>query len=459
MHDHQERFEELWNDYLEGDLNENGMQELHELLEATPELVSDAADMFQLHRLLGVIANQDDTEAFVEETMDRIPDSGAQFVRKVMQHDALAAKEVTRAWGWKMALSGVLVASFAIIAIGLWSLRSEAIPKIVRVSGMGGPFLWTGDGGQVVNDVSSGMELSGGTLEGIAPDSWAKLVFVSDGTTVTISGKSLLTFSEYVQKELHLREGNIAANVTPQPAGRPMLVHTRSATLEVLGTSFDVDAQLTSTKLNVTQGKVRLKSLLDGESVDVTADHRAVAAPDVALDLVRVPDIVNSWQSDIPAGPADLLGKWLPANEAKAARLLGVPLVVELPNIDPITLYLAALPISGGDDEPVELESKASFEVSGQLKAESRLYFGIHVVDDRGNFAGKFLAHTPVAPDEQGDFVANLSASLFELDVTMLEYKDKLPKSPVNYVVKDCWCFTLENSGLALTEVKLQPVN
>lgn len=456
MSDDQKRFEELWNDYLEGELDESGMQELQTLLEQNAEFVKEATDTYQLHRLLGVLANEGTGDAFVRETMERLPSAKTQFVSSVMRQVSPARRTI-ESGHWKLLALSTVAAGLAVLATGLWFMRSEPMPNIVRVSAMGGSFLWTGDGGQVVNSIVSGSELGGGTLEGLAPDSWAQLQFLNDGTTVTLSGKSLLTFSEYSQKELHLREGNISADVAKQPTGRPMLIHTRSATLEVLGTKFDVQAQLTSTKLNVSQGKVRLKRLHDGSSLDVPAKHRAVAAADLALNLEQVPESVSHWQSNIPAGPENLLGKWLPATEASPARLRNVPLVVEIPNKDPLTIYIAALPISNGAGGPVRLESNADFQVSGELNGESDVFLGIHVVDDDGNFAGKFLAYTKVTPNSEGQFAVTLPASQFALDVTLREYKDQLPDSPVNFIVKDCWCFTLAQSGLALEEVELKP--
>lgn len=457
MSQDQPRFEELWNDYLEGELSKQELQELQSLLARNPRLVSDATDTYQLHRLLGVLANEDSSGAFVRETMKRLPSSQKQFVESVMSQVGPERKQgVGR---WKIPALTALAGALALLAAGLWFMRDEAMPKIVRVSAMGGSFLWTGDGGQVVNDISRGIELGGGTLEGMAPDSWAQLEYLNDGTTVTLSGKSLLTFSEYGQKELHLREGNLSADVAKQPPGRPMLIHTRSATMEVLGTRLDVEAQLTSTKLNVSEGNVRLKRLHDGSSLDVPAKHRAIAAADLELNLEQVPDSVNRWSSDIPAGPEHLLGKWLPAIDSSAARLKGVPLVVEIPNEDPLTIYLAALPISSGALEPVRLESDAVFDVKGHLDSEAEVFLGIHVRDVDGNFAGKFHAHTRVQPETNKEFHITLPASDFTLDPTLMEYKDKLPNSPVDFIVKDCWCFTLSRSGLALTEVKLVPAN
>jgi len=151
--------------------------------------------------------------------------------------------------------------------------------SIARITGLSGLLIWTGDRGQIVRDVKVGTELAGGTIEGMAPDSWFELQF-NDGSTVMISGTSMLTFADLGQKELRLREGVFSANVVPQPEGKPMLIHTPSTLLEVLGTQFNVEARLASTTLTVTEGAVRMRRLSDRREVDVPAKHRVIAEGD-----------------------------------------------------------------------------------------------------------------------------------------------------------------------------------
>ena len=52
MNDRQ-RFDELWNDFLEGELSPERMKELQELLH-DPQWIAQATDQYQLHRLLGM---------------------------------------------------------------------------------------------------------------------------------------------------------------------------------------------------------------------------------------------------------------------------------------------------------------------------------------------------------------------------------------------------------------------
>jgi ferric-dicitrate binding protein FerR (iron transport regulator) len=173
--------------------------------------------------------------------------------------------------------------------------------NIARVTGLNGVLIWIGDGGQVVqgsgspqkptgwsNVLSEEAELPGGTIEGTAPDSWFELEF-HDSSTVMILGDSMLTFSDHGQKILRLKKGRFSASVTPQPEGKPLVIHTPKADLTVVGTQFDVEARPESTMLYVREGKVRIRRESDDKTVDVTAGHRIV----VTADSDMVPRLVS----------------------------------------------------------------------------------------------------------------------------------------------------------------------
>ena len=81
---------------------------------------------------------------------------------------------------------------------------------ILRVAEWNGAVGWTGDGGRSVRGIKIGDELTGGTLEVVAADSWAELVF-DDGTRVWASGPAIATFSGGPEgKRIHLRKGELS---------------------------------------------------------------------------------------------------------------------------------------------------------------------------------------------------------------------------------------------------------
>ena len=203
-----------------------------------------------------------------------------------------------------------LLAIAAVVVIALTAtLYYQHVNKdrgIARITGLNGTLTWIGDGGQIVqgagspqtetrwsNVLSEGADLPGGTIEGMAPDSWFEMEFL-DGSTGMISGDSILTFSDQGQKKLRLKQGWLSADVRPQPEGKPMLIHTPAAVLEVIGTQFDVEADSESTMLYVREGKVQVRRVGDGKTVDVPAGYRVVAAADSDMLLRPVaPD--RTW--------------------------------------------------------------------------------------------------------------------------------------------------------------------
>ena len=198
--------------------------------------------------------------------------------------------------------AGIIIALTAV----LYFQPMKAGRNIVRIKGLNGTLTWIGDGGQMVqgsdspqtptrwsNVLNKGAELPGGTIEGMAPDSWFELEF-HDGSIGMISGDSILTFSDQGQKELRLKQGRFSASVVPQPAGKPMLIHTPSAVLKVIGTQFDVEAGPASTMLYVREGKVQIRRVSDGKTVDVPADHRVVVTADSDM-LLRFVGPDRAW--------------------------------------------------------------------------------------------------------------------------------------------------------------------
>jgi hypothetical protein len=99
---------------------------------------------------------------------------------------------------------------------------------------------------------------------------------------------------------VRLDQGSVVVNAVRQPEGRPMIVRTDGAEVEVLGTRFTLGVSNAATRLEVQEGRVRLTRRSDKKSVDVTAGHCAVAAagtPLVAhvLDVLPTPAPGKAW--------------------------------------------------------------------------------------------------------------------------------------------------------------------
>jgi len=352
-------------------------------------------------------------------------------------------------WPWAVAAAAVVV-----LIASLYLLQPNAELKIATITGLSGSLQWTGNGGQVFHNLRVGTELSGGTIEGMVPGSWFELEF-NDGSTVMISGNSTLTFSDHGQKKLYLKEGNVSGNVKSQPAGKPMLIYTRSAMLEVLGTQFEVEAGLATTMLNVSEGKVRVKRLSDGNMVEVEAKHRLIAAADREMLPVLAPDAASRWKSQLHLGPDGTYGKWSPETDTQDAKLGAIPYTIP----HKATIYTAAFVVLRGDKPPVILQPDSYLRVRGYIASRNEVYFGITVRQPEGEFAGRFQTIRPAVEFPGGrDFEVLLKLRDFRLDPSLAEMKDKLPSIPFDLVVETIWCHTLDQqAGLEIFELELLP--
>ncbi|OVE81439.1 hypothetical protein BVY04_03375 [bacterium M21] len=97
-----------------------------------------------------------------------------------------------------------------------------------------------------------------------------------DGTQVNLLAPvnlQLLTTDQGAQ--LRLIQGEIQADVAKQEAGESLLIHTSSGTVRVIGTQFGLGVDGQSTWLEVTEGRVELKT--ESETVEVGAGEIARA--------------------------------------------------------------------------------------------------------------------------------------------------------------------------------------
>ena len=357
-------------------------------------------------------------------------------------------------WGW---------AAAAVVAIGFFIQFSGEEPEtkpeqsIAQITRLSGPLLWTGDGGQVNRNLKAGSELFGGTIEGMAPDAWFELEF-NDGSQVVISGNSMLTISDLGQKKLRLREGSFSANVVPQPEGKPMLVSTRTALFEVMGTRFSVDAELFSSTLTVNEGKVRATRLSDGSTVEVSAKHWVVAALDCELIPQEMPESVTLWQSHLENGSKRNHGEWMPANGAEPAQLKTVPYTLPAKtDRKQRTIYNLSMSVSQGDHPPVVLQPETKIRVRGKVASSHRIWFGMTLRRENGDFAGRIQTILPAEEFQSGEpFEVVLNLSDYHLDPSLAKWAEHLPKTPYGLIVKGVWCHTLwDPAGLQVSEMAL----
>ncbi|MBV8881146.1 MAG: FecR domain-containing protein [Planctomycetaceae bacterium] len=158
-----------------------------------------------------------------------------------------------------------------------------ALPVVATINKIDGDAFATAPGGARVA-VKAGQKLTANeSLETGAKGSSAELLF-DDGTRVVLDADSLAdSFQAAGGKRLTLKRGQLSAQIAKQPAAEPMIFATATAEARVLGTRLSLSVTPTSTRLEVREGKVRLTRKDDNASVDVGAEHFAVAGKGLSM--------------------------------------------------------------------------------------------------------------------------------------------------------------------------------
>jgi hypothetical protein len=139
----------------------------------------------------------------------------------------------------------------------------------------------------------------------------------------------------------------------------------------------------------------------------VSAKHRVVAALDCELVPEKMPESVTLWQSHLENGRKGNHGEWMPANGAEPAHLKTVPYT--LPAKDDRkqrTIHTLSMPVSQGDHPPVILQPETKIRVRGKIASSHRIWFGMTLSRENGDFAGRFQITLPAEKFQSGELQA-----------------------------------------------------
>jgi len=458
----EERFTVLWTDYLEGELDETGLAELRELLAGERRYVELATDSLRTHRLLGM-AEQEKAwrqDAFVADTMAKLPANGEEFVDTVMHRLPRSPQKTEPAGGlklkaWRLPLAAAAAVAVAVLATIIIASVEPSPRTIARITALNGSVQWTSDGGHVRTDLEIGTPIHGGVLETLNHDSWLECEFL-DGTKISLSGHSLATVSEHERRKvLHLREGHMFADVKPQPESKPMRVITRTAEAEVLGTKFQVACKQQSTSLRVKEGLVQVRRLADGSTSKVPAGHVIVAALEQKTDFKpeRHKEFASSWKATLRRDIG--YGELHHASEGRPDSVYAKPLLWRGDDgkQKPRLLYFAALDTRTAT--PI-LQAGSSIRVRGRLGKDALVVFGFTAHHSKGGFAGKYSHAKRHMKANRGQ------AEYFEVEIPLKEFGRDMgfkhyPESPIGLELHQCWILTLDRDyGLEVVDVVLQ---
>jgi hypothetical protein len=432
----------LLNRLVDDELTEAETARLNDILRDEPEAREDYHAFMDVHEALG---EQLAIPDFTAVDKGIIAQPQPSYIRPLL---AMAA----------LVMIGFFINALVNQPATVPSTIAAKTPKsIATIKALSGSLIYTGDRGIVRKDLKEGDSLEGGTIEGMTPDAWFELKFV-DGSTVMISGNSMLTFSDDGQKKLRLMEGGFSANVKPQSKGRPMLVQTRTAMFEVLGTRFSVDAEPTAATLTVSEGRVRATRLSDNLSVDVPAKHRVVASQDHELTPKRLPDSISIWESRLERGAKEGNGDWVPAQEGEPAHLRAIPYTISAElDKQQRTIYTISTRVSQKDSPSVILKSGSRIRVQGKMDASHAIWFGVTLRRPNGDFAGHFQIIEPAERFQPGEtFDVTLNPEEYHLDPSLKKWAVGLAKTPFELKVGSVWCHSLWDSvGLQVSKMEI----
>ena len=452
--------------HLDGIASAREVGELSEQLEADADTRRQYLQLAQIHATL---AADDFDQSSVAELEDRL--SGV-LVRLETLSDR---RQPQRLW-----VSVVAVAASVLMAAA-FVMQPASRSEIATISSIDGSVQWTGDGGQVTVDLESGESLTGGTLELLSVDSFIDLRFL-DGSAVTMSGLSMLTISDDGQKRLNLRKGRLSASVEPQRFGRPLRLTTPTAELTVLGTRFDVSAELERTAISVREGLVSARRSIDTRPVQIPAGHRAVASLDVTNQLVlqAIGQPASSWTANLEEEVEH--GQWISPEHALRLRLEQSVASGALTEAEAREVYrrrvvdlgdhpgrvkampmplgkngfvvqIVVIDLTRGQAKPVILAEGSRFRIHGRVRQPTELKLGFSAVDQKSTSGARWMKSFATQHVEES-FEIELPIDAFPWKTGGEQLGDD--DSPAGRELANVFCMTgSREAGLEIMELSL----
>ena len=319
-------FERLWTDYLEGELDENGILELNRLLGENLQLAARAADLYSDHRLLGWTLRPTDQSAFVADTIARLRAESEQFVAGVRERlrssddtNRAAAPPRDRRESHLSWLPWLLtaMASIALAVLGTDRLRNRVQPapaieqKIVVEQPIAALLVAEVNARFESRSAPDAIRFGPGDYE--LQEGIVHLRF-SSGADVVIPSPAKFTIRDSMH--MQLQTGSLRALVAPSAHG--FTVDATGVCYEDLGTEFGVSVakDLKQSEVHIFGGAVDVKSeagtllssLTLGQSARV-AEGRVLGPAEAPVPgLYPTPSDVGllgwqQWRDQIKADP------------------------------------------------------------------------------------------------------------------------------------------------------------
>jgi hypothetical protein len=311
------RLPELLESLLDDDLDADDAEALAALLAADPE--SAARFLDDARWSLALRASLRGPEPDLAGRVERLI-AGDRASARVRIADSVA-RRIGRLRRWRWALPTALAAMALVAAlIVLGRDHGAAHPVIATISRIDGGADLRRAGASV--PATAGMEVVAGDTLTIAGGG-AALSYRGEDTTVELAAATSLRLDEdRGGKLLELLAGGLSAEVPPQPPGRPMRLLTAIAEVRVIGTRFTLTTTDGATRLDVSDGRVRLTRRSDQVAAEVSAGQYAIAEDHG--DLVARPSTPGERSGSVADGFSravldSMVGYWSFEDESTVA--------------------------------------------------------------------------------------------------------------------------------------------
>jgi hypothetical protein len=270
------------------------------------------------------------------------------------------------AWRW-----AALAAGLAILATAAFLLFPAAPPFKATIASLNGEATILRGTQSIPAEL--GLALQHGDIVETTPKSRIVVVFDGEATRAELQGEAQARFTVSRQgKRLELTKGAVEATVAPQKPSRPMTLATLHGEVKAAGARFLLASEISSSRLEVSEGSVDFLRHPDGQSLLVKNGFTATASPNI--EFCARPFLPDSWSSgDI--GAVRLRGQALFDGSAFRVRGAGQDTCCKKDQLHFVYQILEGdgeIRARVREIEFADPESKATLMIRGSLKAASR---------------------------------------------------------------------------------------
>lgn len=274
--------------YLAGELAADRRAAFEEALADDPAAVRDLLDQERMDAALRVLLGPPEHRERVKRSILEVvsgPDARqvrSGVIRAVTREAAHAESSGRpRRLRWIGLVAG-LAAAAALAFVLRWVVAPapDGGPAVARIEAAAGAVkvLRAAGGFAAVRDLALRPEDAVEVGEGASAS-----IRYADGTRLELEAGTALRFGGDDLLHLVLDRGGLAAGVTKQPEGRSMRIRTALAEATVHGTRFTMSAGPRASRVDVSEGRVRVAHTGRDSAVELAAGEFALAVPEAEL--------------------------------------------------------------------------------------------------------------------------------------------------------------------------------